>query len=75
MIDWEGWKEIRLPFKVFDDDNPYVGDNIMNPYQISRSGGLIQMQLVLLSIKAPQEELMIRIDEIRLEQLATNKLK
>jgi len=67
VVDWEGWKVIRIPLEYFEDDNPRVGDNVFNPYRINRSAGLIQMQLVLLSLKEPESQLLYKFDYIGLE--------
>lgn len=67
IVDWEGWKVIRVPLAHFEDDNPRVGDNVFNPYRINRSAGLIQMQLVFLSLKEPDSQLLYKFDYIGLE--------
>lgn len=67
IIDWEGWKEVRIPIDAFEDDNPTVGDNIMNPYKLNNSEGLLQAQLVFLSIKKSEQEIFLKLDYIGLE--------
>ena len=64
ILDWEGWKEVRIPFTYFEDDNPYVGDNVFNPYHINQSKGLLQMQLVFLAVKNPEQEVFLRVDSV-----------
>ena len=66
-VNWSGWKTVRIPLEYFEDDNPRVGDNIFNPYRINRSAGLIQMQLVFLSIRKPERELLFKFDYIGFE--------
>lgn len=50
-VTWFGWKVVILELKDFVDDNKNFGDNIFNPYITDNSGGLLQMQLLLLSSK------------------------
>ncbi len=64
-IDWIGWKVVIIPFNKFVDGNLGFGDDLWNPYQEDSSGGLLQMQLVLLAADkkvAPR----IKIDTIKL---------
>ena len=64
-VDWTGWKVVIIPFNNFVDANLGIGDDLWNPYQTDSSGGLLQMQLVLL---AGDKEVKprIRIDEIKI---------
>lgn len=48
-VDWSGWKRVSLPLADFVDENPMVGDDIWNPYQLGASGGLLQMQLICIA--------------------------
>lgn len=48
-VDWLGWKVVIIPFDRFVDGNLGIGDDLWNPYQKDRSGGLLQMQFVLLA--------------------------
>ncbi|RAP31716.1 hypothetical protein DID78_00120 [Candidatus Marinamargulisbacteria bacterium SCGC AG-343-D04] len=48
-VDWLGWKVVIIPFDRFVDGNLGIGDDIWNPYQEGSSGGLLQMQFVLLA--------------------------
>tara|TARA_B100001989_G_scaffold249726_1_gene225545 strand:- start:346 stop:1050 length:705 start_codon:yes stop_codon:yes gene_type:complete len=48
-VDWYGWKVVIIPFNKFVDANLTIGDDIWNPFQKESSGGLLQMQLVLLA--------------------------
>ncbi len=50
-IDWLGWKVVIIPLEMFRDENPHFGDDIWNPYQEGGSGGLLQMQLLLMGLK------------------------
>lgn len=45
-ITWKGWKIVIVPLARFRDDNPTAGDNIWNPDQKNKSGGLLQIQLL-----------------------------
>tara|TARA_A100001015_G_scaffold139812_1_gene155037 strand:+ start:3367 stop:4020 length:654 start_codon:yes stop_codon:yes gene_type:complete len=64
-VDWIGWKVIILPFSKFVDGNIDIGDDRWNPNQKKGSGGLIQMQLVLLASNK-KEKPMVRIDTIKI---------
>ena len=66
-VNWVGWKTVRVPMEYFEDDNPHVGDNVFNPYRINRSAGLVQMQMVFLSRREPEKELMFKFDYIGFE--------
>lgn len=46
-VDWDGWREVILPFSFFHDGNPGIGDGIWNPYKAKGSGGFLQIQLIL----------------------------
>jgi hypothetical protein len=46
VVDWKGWQTIQIPIGDFVDDNPDVGDGIMNFEQKDGSGGLLQMQFI-----------------------------
>lgn len=48
-VDWYGWREIEIPFSYFRDDNPNIGDDLWNPNQKNDSGGLIQIQFIILT--------------------------
>ena len=50
-VTWYGWRVVIVELKDFVDDNKNFGDNVFNPYQTDNSGGLMQMQLMLLSSK------------------------
>lgn len=63
-VDWVGWRVVIIPFTKFVDVNQGIGDDLWNPYQVNKSGGLLQMQLVLLcSDKDVQPR--VRIDAAR----------
>jgi len=64
-VDWLGWKVVIIPFNNFVDGNLGIGDDLWNPYQTDFSGGLLQMQMVVLASDKntiPR----IRIDEIKI---------
>lgn len=63
-INWEGWKVVIIPFDKFVDGNLTIGDDLWNPYQTDSSGGLLQMQLVLLAADKKVDP-RIRIDSIK----------
>ena len=67
IVDWSGWKTVKIPLSFFEDDNPRVGDNVFNPYHINRSAGLLQVQFVFLSLKNPASEILYKFDYIGLE--------
>lgn len=48
-VDWSGWKKVLIPIIEFKDQNPEIGDNVWNPQQTKGSGGLTQMQLIILA--------------------------
>ncbi|MFC1770718.1 hypothetical protein ACFLZV_02415 [Candidatus Margulisiibacteriota bacterium] len=63
-VDWSGWKVLVIPFKKFIDDNIKIGDDIWNPNQEGRSGGLVQMQILALS-SGKKGDVRIGIDSIK----------
>jgi hypothetical protein len=63
-IDWVGWKKVIIPFFMFYDANPKVGDDIWNPDQKNGSGGLVQMQLIANAVKR-RGKVDFKIDSIR----------
>lgn len=69
FIHWEGWKVITIPLSEFEDANPKVGDGEWNPYQSSKSGGLLQMQLILLTPKNAKGKVEIKIDTLKFAKL------
>jgi hypothetical protein len=51
-INWEGWKEVIVPFSSFSDKNPGIGNDIWDPaINPDGSGGLLQINLIC---SAPQ---------------------
>jgi hypothetical protein len=48
-VDWNGWKQVSLPFSDFILENPSAGDGVWNPQQTNGSGGLLQMQFICLA--------------------------
>ena len=51
-VTWSGWRVVIIPFSYFSDLNPSVGDNKWNPDQADGSGGLLQMQMILMAANA-----------------------
>jgi len=47
----KGFTRISIPFSAFKLENPGSGDGVWNPDQKNGSGGLLKMQLILLSEK------------------------
>ena len=64
-VDWNGWKVVIIPFNNFVDGNLGIGDDLWNPYQTDSSGGLLQLQLVLLAGDKNVKP-RVRIDEIKI---------
>ena len=62
-VDWKGWRRLKIPLRDFVDQNPRVGDNIWNPSNLGGSGGLVQIQFLLASIRAGGS-VNIRLDSI-----------
>ncbi|MBI5399903.1 hypothetical protein HZB07_04765 [Candidatus Saganbacteria bacterium] len=50
-IQGKGFTRVSLPFSAFTLANPGVGDGIWNPDQKNSSGGLLKLQLVVISDK------------------------
>lgn len=63
-INWDGWRVVIIPFDQFVDGNLTIGDDLWNPYQTDASGGLLQMQLVLLAADKKVKP-RVRIDNIK----------
>lgn len=49
-IDWQGWREVVIPFSEFHDGNPGIGDGVWNPNREKNSGGFLQLQLVAMAV-------------------------
>ncbi len=47
----KGFTRISIPFSAFRDDNPEIGDDKWNPDQKDESGGLLKMQLIVITEK------------------------
>ncbi|MFA5879312.1 MAG: hypothetical protein WC860_03970 [Candidatus Margulisiibacteriota bacterium] len=64
-INWVGWKRVIIPFSDFKLENKGCGDGIWNPFQVGKSGGLIQLQLVALtSQKFQKSRVDFQLDEM-----------
>ncbi len=48
-VNWVGWRVVMIPLEHFKDANPKIGDDLWNAYQETTSGGLIQMQLIIMA--------------------------
>ncbi len=66
-VNWTGWERVSIPLIDFVDDNQGVGDDIWNPSQNGGSGGLVQLQLILVA-KGKTSGSDINIDNFRLVQ-------
>ena len=71
-INWYGWKTVIIKLKDFKDDNLGVGDDTWNPNQKNDSGGLLQIQFILLTQKE-KSKININIDNIKVFKLNPNK--
>ena len=60
-----GWTRISIPFTAFRLDNPGHGDGIWNPDHKNGSGGLLKIQLTLITDK-PQGEVEVGLDNLLL---------
>ncbi len=67
-VNWEGWREVILPFSHFVVDNLGKGDGQWNPHQQKGSGGLLQTQLLFFANKA-KGKIDMKIDYIKFVQL------
>ena len=66
-VNWTGWERISIPLIDLIDDNPGIGDDIWNPSQNSNSGGLIQLQVIVIA-SGKTSSVDINIDNLRLVQ-------
>lgn len=60
-----GWTRLSVPFTAFRLDNPGHGDGLWNPYHKDDSGGLLKIQMTLLTDKT-QGEVEVSIDNLLL---------
>jgi hypothetical protein len=60
-----GWTRISIPFSAFRLDNPGHGDGVWNPDHKNGSGGLLKVQLTLITDK-PQGEVAVSLDNLLL---------
>lgn len=49
LIQGDGFTRTSIPFTAFKDGNPGIGDDVWNPDQEGGSGGLLKMQLIIIS--------------------------
>lgn len=61
----KGFTRISIPFSAFKLENPGSGDGVWNPDQRNGSGGLLKVQLILLTDK-PEGEVETSIDNLLL---------
>ncbi|MFH2033896.1 MAG: hypothetical protein ABIJ26_04235 [Candidatus Margulisiibacteriota bacterium] len=48
-VTWVGWKHVRISLAEFKDTNPGTGDDAWNPGKDDLSGGLLQMQMIVVA--------------------------
>jgi len=48
-VNWSGWKRIKIPLSNFKDDNPGVGNDKLDAEAANGSGGLIQIQFIIIA--------------------------
>lgn len=65
-VNWSGWKVCTIPFYDFEDENPNIGNDKWDPVQANGSGGLLQMQFIILSAGKAIGKADIKIDSIKL---------
>lgn len=73
-VNWIGWRVVMIPLSHFRDSNPGIGDDSWNPNLENGSGGLIQMQLIVLT-GSKQVKPDLRIDTIKLFKETPEKIK
>ncbi len=64
-VDWRGWKDVYIPFSSFALSNPKRGDGILNFDQNKGSGGLLQIQFILIA-GSKDGEANVNIDNVKL---------
>jgi len=64
-VDWRGWKKVYIPFSSFTLFNPKRGDGKINFDQSNGSGGLLQIQFILIA-GSKDGEANVRLDNIQL---------
>jgi hypothetical protein len=63
IINWKGWKRLKIDLNRFEDSNPGIGDDIWNPQQTSRSQGILKINIICLS-KEQNGSVKFKIDNI-----------
>ena len=61
----KGFTRISVPFSAFKLENPGFGDGVWNPDQKDGSGGLLKIQLILLTDK-PEGDVEVNVDNLLL---------
>lgn len=61
----KGFTRISVPFSAFKLENPGFGDGIWNPDQKEGSGGLLKIQLILITDK-PEGDVEVNVDNLLL---------
>jgi hypothetical protein len=64
-VDWNGWRQVELPLALFKDDNPTVGNNVLDPQRDLTSGGLLEIQLLFGPTRKENLEVAIDLDNLR----------
>lgn len=71
-VDWRGWKRVYIPFSNFALFNPKCGDGVMNFDQSKGSGGLLQLQMILIAT-SEDGETNINLDNVKLVTRETDE--
>ncbi len=64
-VDWRGWKRVYIPFTNFVLTNPKRGDGVMNFDQSKGSGGLLQIQMIMIAT-SQDGDTNVNIDNVKL---------
>jgi len=64
-VNWTGWKVVTIPLYDFEDENLNVGDDKWNPDQQNGSGGLLQMQVIVLTSGKAVGKVNVKVDSIK----------
>jgi hypothetical protein len=63
IINWKGWKRLKIDLGRFEDSNAEIGDNKWNPEKTGRSQGLLKINIICLS-KNQNDQIKFKIDNI-----------
>jgi len=71
-VDWKGFKHVSIPIEEFVDNNPEAGDNVWNPQQLGGSGGLLQMQFIVMAT-SKTGKVEMELDNIKLVEAGARR--